>query len=1033
VLKSHERFYSANGKRLVLVVDDESINREILGNILETDYEVIYAADGNEAQQLIQEHQDVLSLVLLDMLIPSISGSEILKWMKQEPGIQQIPVIVISADQSTEIESLGLGAIDFIPKPFPPAGVIQARILRTIELSEDRQIITSTERDPLTGLYNREFFFRYAEQYDHHHKGVDMDAIVVDVNNFHMINERFGTAYGDRILRNIGSRLREIVKDSDGIVCRREADTFMVYCPHGKNYKDFLDAASEGLSEDSTLNNRIRLRMGVYAVVDKTLDIERRFDRAKSAADTVSNSFAKIIGIYDDTLHDQQIYAEQLIEAFPKAVEEKQFIVYYQPKFDIQAERPILTSAEALVRWQHPQLGLISPSVFIPLFENNGLIKALDTYVWREVAAQLRDWKDRLGYSVPVSVNVSRIDLFDPDLVDIFQELLEENRLSPSDMHLEVTESAYTQDSRQLIETVEHLRGLGFKIEMDDFGTGYSSLNMISTMPIDALKLDMEFVRNAFKEGQNTRMLELIIDIAEHLSVVTIAEGVETSEQLKVLREMGCDIVQGFYFSKPISAVEYEAFLLARKKQFRANIRSTYDKALKKANNKKKHHRAIYLRMANVFFILVAFIAAIALFVTDGLVNHGYHQMEKASQRYIDAQLAATDMELGSEYLTDRARCFVVTGDIQYMNDFFEEVEVTRRRDTALSNLKQLLDGQDSIAYDSLSSAMEQSNTLVAREYQAMRLVMAANNIDLSQAPTAVQKIKLRKAELALPAEKQKEKALELLFDNDYLDYKDQIRENTGKCTQALIAATSDQLAQSSKRMSVLLAIETVMTVILLMIVLCLVVFISEQVRKPLTRMVELMRSQQPVPPTGAAELRFVAETYNDVSEENRKTHEQLAHAASHDALTGLYNRGAYEMLMRSVDEEHIALLLIDVDRFKMVNDTYGHDIGDRVLKRVADVLKNSFRSVDLVCRIGGDEFVVIMTRINHEMRELVSNKIDHANEELRQSKDGLPPISLSVGVAFSDSANPQGDIYKDADTALYQVKASGRSGCHFY
>jgi len=567
VLKSHEKFHSTNGKRQVLVVDDEFINRELMGVVLEKDYEVIFAEDGKQAMNLIMENKDTLSLVLLDLMMPIMSGKEVLRRIKADPEIRQIPVIVLTADQNAEIESLNLGAADFIPKPYPEAGVILARILRTIELSEDRQIIQSTERDPLTDLYNREYFYRYAEQFDHHHRGLSMDAIVVDVNHFHMINERFGNAYGDEILRRIGGKLRDAVSDTGGIVCRREADTFMVYCPHGKDYKTILDNATIGLSDDDSANNRVRLRMGVYANVDKGLEIERRFDRAKMAADTVRNSFTKTIGMYDKTLHERELYAEQLIEGFPAAIREHQFKVFYQPKFDVQSEIPILASAEALVRWQHPTLGMINPGVFIPLFEENGLIQMLDHYVWRTAARQIRDWKDRLGFSVPVSVNVSRIDMYDPHLVSTFQHILEETGLEPSELLLEITESAYTQDSEQIIDMVGRLRTLGFSIEMDDFGTGYSSLNMISTLPIDALKLDMQFIRTAFNERRDTRMIEVIIDIAEYLSVPVIAEGVETEEQLQALKAMGCNLVQGYYFSRPVPPYEYEPFVVERRDQ----------------------------------------------------------------------------------------------------------------------------------------------------------------------------------------------------------------------------------------------------------------------------------------------------------------------------------------------------------------------------------------------------------------------------------------------------------------------------------
>ena len=550
--QSHLKFHSTNGKRLVLVVDDELINREILSHILSTEYEVLSADNGSEALSIMQEYRETLSLVLLDLNMPVMSGYDVLKTAKADAQISHLPIIVITSDQSAEIESLHLGAVDFIPKPYPDAGVILARVQRTIEFNEDRETIASTERDPLTGLYNKEFFFLYAEQYDQFHQDQEMDAIVLDVNHFRLINERYGKAYGDEVLCRIGKKVREIVQDSGGIVSRRESDTFMVYCPHRDDYKAILENASIGLAGEESADNRVRLRLGVYSNVDKGIEIERRFDRAKMAANTVKGSFTNPIGIYDENMHNREIYAEQ-------------FQVYYQPKFDVRPATPVLASAEALVRWNHPDHGMISPGFFIPLFEENGLIEQLDLYVWKEAASQIRRWKEAFGFYVPISVNVSRIDLYDPNIYSTLQNILSENGLSASDLMLEVTESAYTQDSAQIIETVSKLRDLGFRIEMDDFGTGYSSLNMLSTLPIDALKLDMQFVRTAFKEGGNTHMVEIIIQIAALLSVPVIAEGVETEEQLNTLRHLGCDLIQGYFFSKPVPAKEFEAFILQKK------------------------------------------------------------------------------------------------------------------------------------------------------------------------------------------------------------------------------------------------------------------------------------------------------------------------------------------------------------------------------------------------------------------------------------------------------------------------------------
>ncbi|MBP5736720.1 MAG: EAL domain-containing protein, partial [Acidaminococcaceae bacterium] len=563
-----ERFNPENKKHLVLVVDDEMINREILGQILSEEYEVLFAEDGKKGLAAIRDHRNELSLILLDLVMPGIHGLDLLKLIKNNKEMKQIPVIVLTSDHKSEVPSLQLGASDFIPKPYPLPEIIMARVKRTIELAEDRKLIQSTEKDALTGLYNREYFFRYAEQFDLRNKDIPMDAILVNINHFHIINERYGKEYGNTVLRHIADLIRVLLRKSGGFACRLEADTFLIYCRHGEHYKEMMDQAAADFDDNSaTAGNRFHLRMGVYPDVDKSIDIERRFDRAKMAADTGRNKYEQTVSYYDNELHKAKMYEEQLLDDFREALEERQFQVYYQPKFDVRKEQPVLASAEALVRWKHPRLGMISPGLFIPLLEDNGLVQQLDHYVWREAAAQIRRWKDTLGVTVPVSVNVSRVDMYDPELIAIFKSVIEDNRLTTSEYLLEITESAYTDNATQIINTVKQLRKLGFRIEMDDFGTGYSSLNMLSMLPIDALKLDMKFIRTAFSGRRDTRMIELIIDIAEYLKVPVIAEGVETEEQLTTLKTLGCDIVQGYYFSKPLPADEFETFIIQKKQQ----------------------------------------------------------------------------------------------------------------------------------------------------------------------------------------------------------------------------------------------------------------------------------------------------------------------------------------------------------------------------------------------------------------------------------------------------------------------------------
>ena len=1026
-------------KRTLLVVEDEEVNRKILKKILEGEYNVIFAEDGTEAILELQEHRDSLSLVLLDLIMPNLSGMEVLARIRSVPEYQDIPIIVASGDRLREIECLSSGASDFIQKPYPDPGVILARIRRTIELFESRKIIESTERDHLTGLYNKEYFYSYAEQYDQHHPDLKTDAIILDINNFRTINERYGKSFADDVLRQVAGHIREIVHADGGIVCRKEADTFLIYCPHREDYKALLDKASMGLAEEMDISSRIRLRMGVYSNAEKTLDIERRFDRAKMAADTVRSSYTRNIGVYDDTLHKAEQYSMQLLEDFPAAIEQCQFLVYFQPKFDIRPEAPVLCGAEALVRWKHPELDMVSPGVFIPLFEKNGLIEALDHYVWREAARQIREWKDRFNFSVPISVNVSRIDLNDSGIIYTLLGILEEYRLDARDLHLEVTESAYAEDAEQIVDMVKRLRALGFLVEMDDFGTGYSSLNMLSTLPIDVLKLDMKFIQTAFAKEKNTDMLGIIIEIAQHISAPVVAEGVETQQQLNALKELGCDIVQGYFFSPPVPSEEFERFLTERMAVLDAEEKDGKEQRQKKTSYgiptllKLSERYSISVRKARVVFILLSVAIAGALFAADSMVTHSYLRMVEASEQYILARQSATDLEIGSDELTNDVRSFVSTGHIAYLEAYFEEAEVTRRRDIAVANLQDIFGESDSSALEYLETALSYSNELMGQEYLAMNLILSTGDYDEAKIPEVLQNYPLSEEQNALSSSEKRELALDLVYGDTYMDYKEKIMENTDVCTRELIKDSDLARTQLGQRVNVLLMAQTVLTIFMLIVVLLIVLFISTWILNPLMYLVTQIKNKSTAKPIGAEELRYVSETYNLIFDENQRINERLTYGNMHDALTGLYNRSAYDLMRHDLDMAHNAVLLVDVDKFKSVNDTYGHDVGDLVLKRVSEVLTYSFRSNDLVFRLGGDEFVVIMTNVDSNYREQVRARIEQANVMLQTPTEDLPPTSLSVGAAFGDRENPDGDIFKDADTALYRMKEAGRCGCFIY
>ncbi len=552
--------YAKRLKRRILIVDDEEINRKILGNILGESYETDFAEDGGRAYEMLCDRTVRYSLILLDLLMPVMDGFELLQKIKADENLMNIPIIVMTSEKPAEVRSIKLGADDFITKPYDIPEVIRARCDRIIRLYEDRSIIRSAEKDDLTGLYTREFFNEYIRQVDSLDEEEMFDALAFNIEHFHMLNEMYGRTTGDEVLRKVADSLVSIFGDGICIGCRPAADYFYLYVDHRDSYDGLfsdLEKELEGLSQIPS----VRIRTGIFQNVDRSTPIDDRFDHAKLACDRIRGDYTKHISLYSKELNDSDLYHERLIHDIEKAITDKDLIVFYQPKYGIQNDEPELRSAEALIRWKHPELGMINPGDFIPLFESNGLIQKLDHYVWNEAAAQIKRWEDEIGLTVPVSVNVSRVDIYDSKLEDRLMGILNANSLTTKDLMLEITESAYADDAKGLTSVVEKLRQKGFKIEMDDFGSGYSSLNMITTLPIDVLKMDMKFIRNMNRDEKSLKLVELVIEIADFLKVPVVAEGVEDKDQLETLKKMGCEIIQGYYFSKPVPPEEFEAFI----------------------------------------------------------------------------------------------------------------------------------------------------------------------------------------------------------------------------------------------------------------------------------------------------------------------------------------------------------------------------------------------------------------------------------------------------------------------------------------
>ena len=548
-------------KKTVLIVDDEPVNQKMLGYIVGTEYHVKYADNGVQALEVIEQNLNKISLVLLDLMMPIMDGYTVLKKMKKDKHMKLIPVMVLTSEVSAEVKSLKLGAVDFIRKPYDMPEVILARVKRSIELVERNRLINTTKTDTLTGLYTREYFYEYCANMDTYNADAEMDAVAINVNRFHLVNELHGHSFGDNILRAISDELKFILDRTTGIACRCAPDTFFMYIPSGNNYAEIVSEIEHAIRRETGNSARISIRMGVYEKCGKNISIAQRFERAIVAGDSLKKNYSSEYMLYDLKMYENEMFGERLISDMDDAINGHQFKIHYQPKFTIGGDKPKLCGAEALVRWDHPRYGMISPGVFIPIFEKNGLIRELDHYVWNNAARQIKEWETVTGKTVPVSVNVSRVDIYDPELASTLLAIQKAHSLSNGELILEITESAYTDDSGHLAAQLDKLRNLGFRLEMDDFGSGFSSLNMLTSINLDAIKLDMRFVKNILNSEKDAKIVKLVKEIAEFLELPVIAEGVETKEQYLLLKEIGIEIIQGFYFSKPLPAAEFEKFL----------------------------------------------------------------------------------------------------------------------------------------------------------------------------------------------------------------------------------------------------------------------------------------------------------------------------------------------------------------------------------------------------------------------------------------------------------------------------------------
>lgn len=427
----------------------------------------------------------------------------------------------------------------------------KTRTLRKQNLELDRK----ANFDSLTNLYNRQYFYERAQNVIKSNPRRQYVIVCTDIWNFKLLNDLFGEDTGDKVLEMQSEVLRELL-GRDCVYGRIGGDTFAICMPKD-NYSEekfitVIDTLRERFNKKSY---HFHMYIGVCDVRNREESINVMCDRAIFAIDNIKGDYQKIFTYYDADVISEELRRQRTMTEFAAALEEEQFQMYLQPQID---KDNVVYGAEALVRWLHPKRGLVMPGEFVEFFEEVGLIHKLDEYIWNQAAKQLAIWK-QIGYEDwYISVNISVKDFYYLDIYNVLVGIVQKYDIEPKNLRLEITETALVVDSETSVETVKKLRKAGFILEIDDFGSGYSSLNMLKDFDVDVIKIDRQFLAETENEGRSKDILATIIELANRVNMEVITEGVETRQQIQMLSDMGCNLFQGYYFSKPISVDDYE-------------------------------------------------------------------------------------------------------------------------------------------------------------------------------------------------------------------------------------------------------------------------------------------------------------------------------------------------------------------------------------------------------------------------------------------------------------------------------------------
>lgn len=890
----------------------------------------------------------------------------------------------------------------------------ELKSLMQLKRSENQDKGMDKLLDPLTGLYRRRVFFQMAESFLDDAVGQYCLA-AIDIEHFKIFNDWYGQGAGDKLLVDIGAKLHQLEQEKKGIAGYIGGDDFAILMPDDADEIKRLQSCIAEYVKAYGDNAGFSPTLGIYEIEEREYSVSAMYDRAVIAMSSIKGNYAQRICYYDKRMKQRMEEEHLLLSEVQKGMDNGEFVFYTQPKCDLSTGK--IVGIEALVRWNHPVRGVIAPGMFLPLLESNGLITNLDMYIWESVCKAVKNWIDQGNRPIPISVNVSCVDIFAIDVVKTFRELVERYGIEPRLIEIEITESAYVERFEAVIAIAEELQAAGFTVLMDDFGSGYSSLNMLKDVSVDILKIDMKFLDlNENSLGRGVSILEAIVKMAHVMGLKMIAEGVETKEQVEFLLNIGCSYGQGYYFYHPMPPEEMEQMVLRDKNlDYRGitlrqitpvRMRDLLDEdvisnvmagnILGAAAFYDMHGDSLELLRANEKYGIVTH---------TSMVNLEEQRRDILSEIYIEDRevfrnifrRAKGNQLKGAEGIVRRRTDERTYLWMKYRVFYLREQDGVQIYYASLTDVS----GQKQKERDLVMAGRKMESILRQADINGWDWDFAQDTVSISGSavlfPSFSRRWQCGGSERMIIENFSQEMLSGELIPGEYGPAVQEFLEAVKSCPSGhSIQCESPIEIGQGRRVWLMAACET-------------------------------LRDENDVP------VRAVG-YYRNISREHRRV-QHLTQMAETDAMTGLFNRQAaiprIEKYIQNIGDGYAALIMFDLDNFKQANDVFGHSFGDTVIIENARKLKQYFRNDDIICRIGGDEFMVLCKNIRE--RDLV-RKLTKVVEAMTMTyeKDGQSvKFSASAGyVMIPEQGTEFDDLYGKTDVALFAAKLQGK--CSF-